>query len=336
MNRGVGTRQKAKHRLAVIYHPEKCDLRKVQGAVNRALTESTDAWLPTLWLPTTEQSPGADQAAEAIDSGATQLLVVGGDGTLRPVFGATVGRSSIYGEPIVIGLIPAGTGNILARNLGLPLNQLLAAARTAINGKVATFDGGRATMVGIDGSESSVFFTVLAGVGLDATIMLNTDAKLKSRIGWLAYWDAGFKSLPIDYKRVHVSVDGRPPISKRVVTLLVGNVGFIQLGMALMPQAKLNDGLLDVAVIAPRKFWHWMHFWSRVTVEAWVFGGTSQGRWLLDKTKDIKTLENLSGKVIEVSGEGPLNIQFDGDAFGSITRVRFEVLPDALHFRVAQ
>lgn len=333
MNRGVGARQKTMPRLAVIYHPAKCDLPKVQAAVSRALLESKDDWADTLWIPTTEKSPGGEQARDAVAAGATQLCVVGGDGTLRPVFGAIAGLTSIYGEPIVLSLIPAGTGNILARNLGLPLNQLLTAARRAINGKITTLDGGKATLNYVDGQQTTMYFTVLAGVGLDATIMLNTDPKLKSRIGWLAYWDAGFKSLPIEMKRVNISVDGRPPISKRVVTLLVGNVGFIQLGMALMPLAKLNDGLLDVAVIAPRKFWHWVHFWSRVTVEAWMFGGTSQGRWLLDKTKDIKTLQNLSGRVIEVSSESPLNIQIDGDAFGSITSVKFEVLPSAIQFR---
>lgn len=333
MNRGVGTRPRVKSRLAVIFHPDKCDLPKVQQAVSRAIIESKDDWQPTLWLPTTAESPGFQQALDAVAAGATQLLVVGGDGTLRPVFSATAGKTTVHGEPIVLSLIPTGTGNILARNLGIPLLQPAAAAKRAINGKISTLDGGKATLTYLDGQQTTLHFTVLAGVGLDATIMLNTDPKLKSRIGWLAYWDAGFKSLPIERKRVSISVDGRAPITKRVVTLLVGNVGFIQLGMALMPLAKLNDGLLDVAVIAPRKFWHWVHFWSRVTVETWVFGSTSQGRWLLDKTKDIKTLQNLSGKVIEVSGESPLNIQIDGDAFGAISKVKFEVLANAIQFR---
>jgi diacylglycerol kinase family enzyme len=320
-------------RLAVIYHPQKADLRRLRLAVERTLLESGESWGPTIWLETSEVDQGSEQARLAIDNGATQLLVVGGDGTLRSVFEGSIDQFTPNGSPITLGLVPAGTGNILARNLNLPLLNLQNLVRRGILGETTALDGARAILTYPKGETSQHVFTMMAGVGLDASIVENADPKLKSRIGWLAYFDAGIKALPLKYELLEIRVDDKPVIHKRVLTLLVGNVGLLPMKMAVMPAAKLDDGLLDVAAIAPRRFWHWAHLWSRITFESWILGSSSTGRWLLENTKDIKTLENLSGRVIDISVERPVQVQIDGDSFGQVTHMRFEVLEKKLHLR---
>lgn len=314
--------------LAVIYHPQKIDLKRVRAAVERTLLESQISWAPTLWFPTTESETGAAQAKQALDAGVSHLMVAGGDGTLRPVF------EELVSTDLAVGLLPMGTGNILARNLGLPLLPVQQLVRRAILGEVKQLDGAIAELTRVDGSVDSHFFTVISGIGLDATIIQNADPKLKSRIGWLAYFDAGMKALPLKYERLAISVDGKPIVHKKVITLLVGNVGFMPMKISLMPEALLDDGRLDVAVIAPRRFWHWTHLWSRITWERWILGQSSTGRWVLDNTKDIKTLQNLSGETIEVIPDVPANIQLDGDGFGAVTKVVFKVLPRSVKIRL--
>lgn len=327
MKRLTSKRSGATACLAVIYHPQKVDLKKLRGWVERTLIESNQSWKPTIWLPTSAKDTGAGQARQAVKSGATHVVVAGGDGTLRPVF------AELINTDIAVGLVPVGTGNILARNLGLPLIAMQQLVRRAILGEITVLDGATAELTRPDGSVENHFFTVMGGVGLDATIIQNADPKLKSRIGWLAYFDAGLKALPLKYERLAISVDGKPIVHKKVITLLVGNVGFMPMKISLMPDAKLDDGLLDVAVIAPRRFWHWTHLWSRITFERWILGATNTGRWVLENTKDIKTLQNLSGRVVEVLPDVPVKIQLDGDGFGTVTKIKFEVIPHALKVR---
>ena len=327
MKRLAKRRSGAAALLAVIYHPQKVDLKRARTAVERTLIESQEKWLPSRWLSTNAKDAGEGAAKQALDAGATHILVAGGDGTLRSVF------EVVRGTGISVGLLPMGTGNILARNLGLPLQNLQQLARRGILGEAHVLDGALAEFTYPDGSTATHLFAVLGGVGLDATIIQNADPKLKSRLGWLAYFDAGLKALPLSYERLAISVDGKPLVHKRVITLLVGNVGFMPMRISLMPDAKLDDGLLAVAVIAPRKFWHWIHLWSRITLESWILGSTSTGRWVLENTKDIKTLHNLSGRVIDVLPDAPVQVQLDGDGFGTVSKIRFEVLPGELSLR---
>ncbi|MFM6980185.1 MAG: diacylglycerol/lipid kinase family protein, partial [Micrococcales bacterium] len=141
----------------------------MRAAVERTLLESKVSWQPTLWLPTTQKDTGAGQAKQALDAGVSHLIVAGGDGTLRPVFDV------IANTDLALGLVPMGTGNILARNLGLPLLPLVPIVRRAILGEVQILDGAIAELTRSNGQVESHFFTVMSGIGLDATIIQNAD-----------------------------------------------------------------------------------------------------------------------------------------------------------------
>ena len=315
------------NRAAIIYYPGRVDLRKLRSAVE-AITFA-QGWEPSLWLKTDADETGAAQALRAIAQKATHIVVAGGDGTVRTVLEA-VARSE---AKVSVGIVPVGTGNVLARNLGIALDDLRTQVKRALEGIAHPIDMGLARIILEDDSRIEKYFAVMAGLGLDAKIMLNTDAARKQRLGWIAYVESGFKTLPLQYQRLTIQVDGRETRSVRVLTLLIGNVGWLPGKLSMMPDAAMDDGLLDVAVIGPRRVWDWIDFWTRVTIGNNVVRTTRAGRKLLDATANVKTLENLTSKKIRVTAESRVELQLDGDAIGVVQEVEFEAIARAVSVR---
>lgn len=321
------------NRVAVIYHSERIEREQLTAAVELAMRNSAQNsnWDAPLWFPTSANETGGPQAVRAISQGATHVLVAGGDGTIRSVAEALVASQA---TAFSLGIVPIGTGNVLARNLKLDLNNLQRSVERAINGREFAIDVGRARLLFANGDVDERFFTGMAGVGLDAKIMMATDLELKRKIGWIAYIDGGLKTLPVRFERLQVSVDGREPRRLKLHSLLVGNAGWLPGNITLMPDARLDDGQLDVAAVGPRRFWNWIDFWSRVTWQNRVVRPLSYGRRWMEMTANLKTLENLNGAHIEVESERPIDIQLDGDPLGQVIRVEFDVIERALNVRV--
>lgn len=321
------------NRVAVIYHSERIEREQLTAAVELAMRNSAQNsnWDAPLWFPTSANETGGPQAVRAISQGATHVLVAGGDGTIRSVAEALVASQA---TAFTLGIVPIGTGNVLARNLKLDLNNLQRSVERAINGREFAIDVGRARLLFANGDVDERFFTGMAGVGLDAKIMMATDLELKRKIGWIAYIDGGLKTLPVRFERIQVSVDGREPRRLKLHSLLVGNAGWLPGNITLMPDARLDDGQLDVAAVGPRRFWNWIDFWSRVTWQNRVVRPLSFGRRWMEMTANLKTLENLNGAHIEVESERPIDIQLDGDPLGQVIRVEFDVIERALNVRV--
>ena len=319
-------------RAAVIFYPGRVDRRKLQSAIQQ--TTMPLGWEPTLWLKTTEHETGGVQVQRALAQKATHLLVAGGDGTVREVLDALAHIGTPASKKVTVGIIPIGTGNVLARNLRIDLNDLKGSVHRGLLGNRHPLDLGLARIIFADGKRAEMHFAVMAGVGLDAKIMQNTNEKLKRAIGWVAYLDGGIKALPSLFERMDVSVDGREARTLKLVSLLIGNAGWLPGNISLMPDARLDDGLLDVAAVGPRRFWNWIDFWGRVTWGNRVIRPNRMGRQLMDATANVKTLENLSGAKIRVIPERPVHMQLDGDPLGLIAEVEFEVQPRAVTFRV--
>lgn len=314
-------------KVAVIFNPEKVDKGRLERAVDTALQQTNNP--PAIYLPTSALETGYEQAVQAVAEGCTLVLGVGGDGTLRPII------QGLAGSEAALGIVPRGTANALARNLGIPIGNMSRAVARAVTGSVRSIDVGLATLKYLGNRPTEVHaFAVMAGMGLDAKIIMNTDTNLKRRLGWVAYIDGGFRSLPSRFERMDVSVNSRTSKTLKVHSLLIGNCGFLAGNITLMPDARLDDGLLDVAYVGPRRFWNWIDFWNRVTWISWTIYKIRAWRKLSQRVENIKTLENLNGKIIEVWPEHPVNIQLDGDGFGLVHSASFEVSPQALKIRL--
>ena len=318
---------KKSNRAAVIYFPGRVDLKKLRRIVSDELAGL--GWEIPLYLKTAADETGGVQALRAIAQKATHLVVVGGDGTVRSVLEAVAKSES----KVSVGIVPVGTGNVLARNLNLPLSDLRLQVHRALFGISHEIDMGLAKMIMADGTRVEKYFAVMAGIGLDAKIMLNTDSERKRKLGWVAYVEGGFKTLPIRYESLSVSVDNREPRQLKVITLLIGNAGWLPGRLSMMPDAALDDGRLDVAAIGPRRFWNWIVFWSRGTVGNNIVRTNRVGKQLLDATANVKTMENMAGVKIRVAPSVDTEIQLDGDVIGTISEVEFRAKPRVVTVR---
>ena len=328
-------------RVAVIMNPTKVgDMYAFKGKVLEVVQR--EGWNYPLWFETTVEDPGQGQAQAALEAGVDLIVTAGGDGTVRAVC-EEAARTGV-----AVGVIPLGTGNLLARNMGLPLNTrealdvafggqdraidlatfstdaafddehhepkpepVLTPAPTAADASAAEeLTEGSPTAEPAPKEHTETSFLVMAGLGMDAEIMLGVDDNLKKKVGWFAYFVSGIKALRFPTMRVHISVDDGPFHRFRARTVVVGNVGFLQAGIPLLPQAQLDDGLLDVVVLAPKRFIGWVAILVRV----------------MGRTRHTdRALNRMIGHKIVVRCEAPAPMQLDGDPVGMGTEFTAEV-----------
>jgi diacylglycerol kinase (ATP) len=267
-------------------------------------------WREPLWLETTADDPGTGQAEEALRRGADVVLACGGDGTVRTV------AEVLAGTGTAMGLIPAGTGNLLARTIGTPLGGIAAAARVALSGDDRKIDVGRVT---VDGEDHERVFLVMAGSGFDAAIMQNTPEALKGRVGPLAYVISGLRAIRGKRTRVTLTFDDGEPQRRSTRTVLVGNSGTLLGGLVLMPKAHIDDGVLDVVNLAPKGIGGWI---------------AVAGRVITRRRRGHDRVEHWQARSVTIHNEAPLSSQLDGDPIGDVTELRIRVDPGALVMRV--
>lgn len=310
---------------AVIYNPIKVEVDDLRTAV--AAEPGAEGWI-VHWLETTEEDPGQGQATEALAKGATVVIAVGGDGTVRTV--SEVVRTS---KDAAVALIPSGTGNLLARNLDLTLDDMAHSIRTAFTGTTRDVDVARIEIRRADRSTDEHAFLVMAGAGLDAKVMNNTDPELKKKVGWLAYAQALGVALPDkNALRVGYQLDAGRRHSERAQAIIVGNCGSLPANILLLPDASVDDGLLDIVVLKPESIRGWLGvvfkvFWENGVVRRTAFGKKLSG-------VDIASMDYRRGKNLEVRLSKPEEIELDGDPFGETTGFTVTVEPGALRIMV--
>ena len=294
--------------LAVILNPVKVD----DPVAFRALVDRRAGqlgWSEPVWYETTVEDTGRSMAHAAAVADAELVVVCGGDGTVRTVC------AELAGTGIPVGVVPAGTGNLLARNLALPL-YLNAAVEVALNGQDRAIDIVR---VAGDGLAVDEHFLVMAGMGFDAAIMEGANEQIKAKVGWLAYVVAGFRNLMFPAVRVDISIDDEPFTRHRARTIVVGNVGFLQAGLPLLPDATIDDGRVDVVLVNPARFLSWLRVVVRIV-----------GR----RKKVDGTVNRMTGRKVVIQAAHDTPRQIDGDAIGAGTELICECLPGRLLVRV--
>lgn len=311
---------------AVICNPQKTDVDALRTLVDAEAERN--GWAPSLWFETTADDPGLDAARRALAAEPALLIVAGGDGTIRTVADAARDRA------VVLALIPAGTGNLLARNLNLPLNDLEQSVRTAFTGVDRAIDSGFVDLTRQDGSVERHVFLVMAGIGLDAHMAANTDHRLKKRFGWLAYIAPIARSV-VANKQIHMRYrldDGRTRLI-RAHTVIAGNCSTLTANILLLPDAKVDDGLLDVVVLSPKGFGGWTHIGYRLALGG-ILHRTKAGRLMLQLAPDIEALRYVQARKLQAKFDTPQKVELDGDDFGSALGVAISIRPGELAIRV--
>jgi YegS/Rv2252/BmrU family lipid kinase len=266
-------------------------------------------WAEPLWLETTVEDPGTGQAKLAIEKGADVVLACGGDGTVRSV------AEALAGTGVAMGLVPAGTGNLLARTVGTP-DGVADATRVALTGDDRAIDVGR---IRIDRSQEERVFLVMAGTGFDAAIMESTPEALKIKVGPLAYVISGLRAMRGRRIRVTLTLDDGPPLRRRTRTVLVGNSGTLLGGLVLMPRARIDDGVLDVVSLAPGTLAGWVAVALRVITK---------------RPRGHERVEHWQARSIVIRTEAPQPCQVDGDPVGNAQELEIRVDPSTLVLRV--
>jgi YegS/Rv2252/BmrU family lipid kinase len=228
-------------RAAVVVNPVHLDdPEKFKALVGSAMTEH--GWSEPMWLETTSEDPGEGQARAAVEAGADLVMACGGDGTV------TAAAAGLAATGVPLAMIALGTGNLLARNLGVPID--IGDALT-----VAFTGGNRQLDAGV--ANGSLFLT-MAGLGLDAKMLDGASETVKKRFGWAAYVASALSHLRDRPMLVRLQTDSGKPLNCRASGVIVGNVGALQGGLQLLPDAQPDDGLLDIVVLTARRWADWL------------------------------------------------------------------------------
>jgi len=287
-------------RAAVVIHPGKHDdLDGFRAAVGKAMSDL--GWAEPLWLETRPDDTGERLAQEAVRSGVDLVLASGGDGTI------TACVSGVAGSGVPLGVLPCGTGNLLARNLGLPLS-LEEALAVALTGSDRRLDVGAA---------NGRPFVVMAGIGFDAEMLDGADERLKSRVGWAAYVLSALRHLRERPVRMAVRADGGPPQRRWASGVIVGNVGSLQGNVRLLPDAVPDDGILDVAVLAASGWTGWLRLAADVLLRR------KTGR-----------VAHLTCRELTVQAGRARPWEVDGEVAGTTRQLRVTLEPGCLLVRV--
>ncbi|MER7132736.1 diacylglycerol/lipid kinase family protein [Streptosporangium saharense] len=256
-----------------------------------------------LWYEVPKSKKAPKQVRKALKEGAELVLVWGGDGMVQRCVDA------LAGSGVPVGIIPAGTANLFAQNLGVP-EDLPKAVRIAFGGRERKLDLGK-----VNGEH----FAVMAGVGFDAEMIKDADRGLKDRLGRVAYLWTGLRHIRGDLVPMTVKIDGVPWFEGEASCLLFGNVGTITGGIEAFDDARPDDGWLEIGVTTAKGPVQW----------ARVLGRMSAGR-----SDESPFIRMTRARKVTVRLGAPMTYELDGGAKGTVTRLKAKVVPGGITVRV--
>lgn len=263
------------------------------------------------YFVTTPKQGARHFAEEALRQGIDLLAVSGGDGTVVEAMAALIGTD------VPIAVFPAGTGNLLSVNLGISKDPA-EAADAALFGQRHKLD--LATIACGDGEPKH--FAIIAGAGYDARVIAEADRDAKDKLGVLAYVWAALSNLGHRSVRVSVQLDNAArPLRRRVQSVMIANMGSLQGGLQLIPDAEPNDGILDVALLKANSLGDWVRL---------------VGNSVLRRQPTRDTIEYHQARRISVSFKRAQPVQYDGEEGETTRTITIEVLPSAVTVMVPQ
>lgn len=286
----------------LIVNATKADAQAAAELHDRVARAFAEQGLPKPRLVmTTPQDSGTAAARAAAEAGAGLVVACGGDGTINAV------AEGLADTGVVLGVIPLGTGNLVAGQLGIP-GALDDAIEVLLHGSDRRHDLG---------AVDDRIFVGMAGLGLDAAMIADASERLKAQVGWPAYLPSIIRHLRDPGVRVTLRVDGRRVRHRRVKALIVGNIGRLHGGIDLMPQAAPDDGVLDVVVLEPEGR---LAGWFEVLV-----------RLLLQRQSPH--ISRYRARQVDVRVHRAVPLELDGDPYRTADALSVRVKPGALLVR---
>ncbi|MGI4788545.1 MAG: diacylglycerol/lipid kinase family protein [Janthinobacterium lividum] len=253
------------------------------------------------FIATSREQGAKELAVQALKDGVDLLAVSGGDGTVMEAMSALVGTK------IPIAVLPAGTGNLLSINLGIPIT-VPDAVFVALSGRPYALDLAK--------TSEGRYFAIMGGMGMDAQMIADTDREAKNKLGKWAYFQAAFKNLPRRRAFIDIILDDKPPLRRRAKTVLLANMGKITGGLSVLPTATPDDGLLDVGILKAATVAHWVHL---------------MGSTLLGRAHEDASLEVHQAKKVTLRPRHSQPVQFDGEDGGETKSLTVEIVPHAVY-----
>jgi diacylglycerol kinase (ATP) len=262
-------------------------------------------------LVTTPEQGARFHAEQALTDGVDLLGVSGGDGTVVETM------SALIGTRVPLAIFPAGTGNLLSVNLNLP-KEVPQAVHAALFGRKRALDLARITL---EGGESKLF-AIMAGAGYDAKVIEDADREAKNKLGMVAYLWAAVRNLGRGSVPIRVWLDDAArPLRRRVKSVMVANMGRLQGGVDLVPDAWPDDGRLQVTLLKAETLGDWLRLiWNAAR------------RTLHEEP----AIEYHAAKKVRVAFPVPQPVQFDGEDAGRVRSFTVEIVPSAVQVMVPE
>ena len=276
-------------RAALIFNPAARGMQAQRGRLlQRVLSGLTAEGLNVQVTPTSGPGDATRLAREAVAARCDVLVACGGDGTVNEVVGGAAGSD----VPLLV--IPGGTSNVLAREIGLP-RDLLAGAALLHKGAIRRISLGRA---------GDRRFVLMAGIGVDAGIVAASNSRLKRSLGEGAFWLAGFKQLvQYHFSPFDLVVDGKPHRGTFARISKVKNYGG---PFQLTPQANLFSNQFAICLFQSEMRWRYLYYLSRV----------ARGKHM-----SLPDVLMLKGRTIEATGSPTVQVQVDGELLGTLPQI---------------
>ncbi len=252
-----------------------------------------------LWYEVAKSRDAPARARQAVADGVDLLFVWGGDGTIQRCVDAVAGKT------VSLAILPAGTANLLANNLGVPIDL-----NAAVD--VGLYGGRRRLDVGVLNGER---FAVMAGVGFDAIMMRDADGDLKGHFGRLAYVWTGVRATHMTSRKVRIEIDGEQWFKGKASCVLLGQMGTLAAGIVAFPDAQPDDGLLEVGVVTADNALQWARVLSRLVIE---------------DAKHSPLTQMGRGRKVDIKLDRPTTYELDGGARKAKKKFRASVEPGAI------
>ena len=305
-NPSSGRRQKSRQQ----------DIRRVEDAFLQAEVKVTRS-------VTLGPERSAEQAREAAASGCDAVIACGGDGTIHDIL------QGLVGTPTALGVIPLGTANALAHDLGMPLDPVQA-AQALVRAQPLRYAVGRVACQNPHDGPTSKYFTVAVGIGADARLFYKLDQRLKTRWGMAAYYAKGthlWFTLPLENFEVEFQAQSALPICRATVSELLA-VRITEFGgvlRAFAPGASLSRNDMRLVLFRTKSRLRYLEYLLRAALgRSWTVPGI-----------ELHNATAVTCRVSETNARRPIYVEADGEVVGTLP-AELSVIPNAFTLLVPE